>query len=259
MVRPIPMTSLLQPDEPTPYEVHAGDGQSPYLFTADHGGRYVPRSLGNLGLDEHELQRHIGWDIGIAEVSRRVAAHFSAFLIVQPYSRLVIDCNRPPEAESSIAELSEHTVIPGNVDLTPEQRLQRRRAVFDPYHERIEAELTRRESEGQRTIVIAMHSFTPRYKDVDREWQAGVLYNRDPRLALSLRDVLQAEGLVVGDNQPYSVSDATDYGIPRYGEQRGHVHVELELRQDLIAEPDGQTRMSDILCRALPVAAAPYL
>jgi predicted N-formylglutamate amidohydrolase len=250
---------LLAPDEPQPFEVHASDGVSPYLFTADHAGRYLPRSLGNLGLEATELSRHIAWDIGIAEVSRLVAKHFSAYLILQPYSRLVIDCNRPPEVLSSIAELSEHTVIVGNQNLTPEQRASRRTAIFDPYHSQIEAELERRRRVGQRTILIAMHSFTPRYKDVDREWQAGVLYNRDSRLALRLRDALQAEGLNVGDNQPYFVSDESDYGIPRYGEQGGLLHVELELRQDLIAEREGQERLSAILCRALPLAAAEYL
>lgn len=250
---------LLAPDEPLPYEVFESDGQSPYFFTADHAGRRLPRRLGDLGLDEHELTRHIAWDIGIAEVSKRVAAHFRAFLILQPYSRLVIDCNRPPEAESSIATLSEHTVIVGNQNLSPEQRTERRREIFDPYHARIEAELARRKSAGQPTIYVAMHSFTPRYKDVDREWQAGVLYNRDSRLALRLRTALQAEGLNVGDNQPYFVSDDSDYGIPRYGEQGGLVHVELEIRQDLITDAVGQKRMSEILCRALPIAAADYL
>ena len=253
------MSTLLQVGEPAPFEVLESDGQSPFLFTADHAGRYLPKCLGNLGVAESELGRHIAWDIGIAEVSRLVAAHFRAFLILQPYSRLVIDCNRPPEVESSIATLSEHTEIPGNVGLKPEQRRERRTAIFDPYHARIEAELARRKHAGQPSVVIAMHSFTPRYKSNDRIWQAGVLYNRDSRLALRLRDVLIGEGLVVGDNEPYFVSDESDYGIPRYGEQRGNVHVELEIRQDLISDPAGQRRWSEILCRALPIAVAPLL
>ena len=215
--------------------------------------------MGDLGLGAFELTRHIAWDIGIAEVSRLVAAHFSAYLILQPYSRLVIDCNRPPTVASSITELSEHTIIPGNQNLSAAQRAERRAAIFDPYHAQILAELTRRERSGQPTILITMHSFTPRYKDVDREWHAGVLYNRDARLATSLRAALQEEGLHVGDNQPYFVSDESDYAIPHYGEQRGLVHVELELRQDLIAEPAGQQRLASILCRALPIAAANYL
>lgn len=253
------MTPLIAPDEPTPFEVLEGDGRCPFLFTADHAGRYLPKSLANLGVAESELTRHIAWDIGIAEVSRWVATHFDAFLILQPYSRLVIDCNRPPEVPSSIATVSEHTEIPGNVGLTAEQRRERRTAIFDPYHARIEAELARRKEVGQATVLIAMHSFTPRYKGSDRVWQAGVLYNRDSRLALRLRDELVAEGLIVGDNEPYFVSDDSDYAIPRYGEQRGNVHVELEIRQDLIADAAGQRRWGEILCRALPRAVAPLL
>lgn len=253
------MSPLLHVDEPAPFEVIEGTGRSPFLFTADHAGRYLPRSLGDLGVPETELKRHIAWDIGIAEVSRAVAKEFGAFLILQPYSRLVIDCNRPPEVESSIATSSEHTEIPGNVGLTEEQRLERRRAIFDPYHARIEAELERRKLASQPTVLIAMHSFTPSYKGSDRVWQAGVLYNRDSRLALSLLHILRAEGLVVGDNEPYFVSDDSDYGVPRYGEQRGNLHVELEIRQDLISDAAGQGRWSEILSRALPLATAPFL
>lgn len=251
--------SLLAADEPAPFEIIESNGQSPYLLTADHAGRRLPRALGNLGLGEEELRRHIAWDIGIGAVSRLVAEHFGAYLILQPYSRLAIDCNRPPEVDSSIAELSEHTPIPGNMNLTTAERKARRTAIFDPYHARIEDELARRARSGQPTVLIAMHSFTPRFKGVEREWQAGVLYNRDARLALSLREALCAEGLHVGDNQPYFVSDDSDYGIPRYGEQRGLLHVELELRQDLIETPDGQRRMSALLCKALPIATARFM
>lgn len=253
------MSPLLTPDEPAPFEVMEGDGRSPFLFTADHAGRYIPKSLGNLGLPEAELSRHIAWDIGIGALSRLVADRLRSFLILQPYSRLVIDCNRPPDVESSIAELSEHTEIPGNKHLSAAARAERRRVVFDPYHARIEAELSRRAAVGQPTILVAMHSFTPSYKGSDRIWEAGVLYNRDSRLALSLRELLLAEGLVVGDNEPYFVSDESDYGVPRYGEQRGNLHVELEVRQDLISSPEGQQRWCDILCRALPAALAPFL
>lgn len=252
-------SSLLGPDEPPPYEVTSNPHTSPFLFTADHAGRYIPRSLGSLGVSESELMRHIAWDIGIAEVSRLLAHALNAYLILQPYSRLVIDCNRPPEADSSIATLSEHTEIPGNRDLTAQQREERKRLIFDPYHARIEAELARREQVGQPTVLVAMHSFTPSYKGFDREWEAGVLYNRDSRLALRLRERLLAEGLVVGDNEPYFVSDESDYGIPRYGEQRGLLHVELEIRQDLITSPQGQQRWCDLLSRALPEAAAAFL
>jgi predicted N-formylglutamate amidohydrolase len=229
------------------------------VLTADHAGRRIPKRLGSLGLSEAELSRHIAWDIGIAGLSRLVADELGGFLIMQTYSRLVVDCNRPVDTPGSIVELSEHTKIPGNVNLGQQERKCRAAELFYPYHARIEQELDRRQREGQRTVLIAMHSFTPRFKGVSRPWEVGVLYNRDKRLAAPLLEALRAEGLVVGDNEPYFVSDDTDYGIPRYGEQRGNLHVEMEFRQDLIADEHGQRRMCDVFCRALRSSAAPLV
>jgi predicted N-formylglutamate amidohydrolase len=245
---------LLAVDEPAPFEIFADTTGCSFLFTADHAGRRIPRQLGDLGLSEAELVRHIAWDIGIAGVTRRLAQHFGAFAILQPYSRLVIDCNRPPEVESSIAVLSEYTTVPGNQGLSELERTRRRCEVFEPYHAAIETELTRRSNSGLPSVLIAMHSFTPSYKGVVRPWHAGVLYNRDSRLALALLTELQNEDLVVGNNEPYFVSDESDYAVPRYGEQRGNLHVEIELRQDLIADEVGQARFAAILARALPRA-----
>ena len=248
MSDPIP---LLDDTDPAPYRVAEGSAESPYLIAADHAGRAIPRGLGSLGLTPAELDTHIAWDIGIGGVSQHLAAHLEAFYIAQTYSRLVIDCNRPLSAHSSIVQQSEYTVIPGNAHLTPTEARARAAAIFDPYHERIEAELARRERVGQKTIFIAMHSFTPRFKGFDRPWDVGVLYNRDTRLAVPLLDLFRREGLEVGDNQPYFVSDDTDYAIPRYGEGRGNLCVELEIRQDLISTDAQQTRWGDLVARVL--------
>jgi len=256
---PFASPSLLGHSDPPPFRVLEATSQSPYLLTADHAGRAIPHALGSLGLEKAVLDTHVAWDIGIAEVTERLAAKLPAFAILQRYSRLVIDCNRPPGVESSIATLSEHTEIPGNRGLDTEHIAARTREVFGPYHARILAEFERREQAHRPIIYVAMHSFTPRFKGVDREWQLGVLYHRDRRLAERLLVRLRAEGLSVGDNQPYFVSDSTDYGVPTYGEQRGHVHVELEIRQDLIAEPEGQEKFAVLLARILPDAAAPFL
>jgi predicted N-formylglutamate amidohydrolase len=247
---------LLSELDPPPFRTKEGAPHSPYLLLADHAGRALPKSLGNLGLGPAELEAHIAWDIGIAGVSERLAEALSAFLILQTYSRLVIDCNRPLESETSIATISENTEIPGNFGLSEEARAARVEAIFRPYHERIVAELERRAKARQPTILLAMHSFTPRFKGVDRKWHCGVLYQRDPRLAKSLLPLLEREGLVVGDNEPYSVSDRTDYAIPRYGEARGLLHVEIEIRQDLIAHEAGQAEWAERLSRLVPEAVA---
>ena len=251
MSDPIP---LLDDTDPPPFRVAEGSADSPWLIAADHAGRVIPRGLGTLGLTQADLDTHIAWDIGIGGVSQHLAAHLEAFYIAQTYSRLVIDCNRPLSAQSSIAQQSEYTVIPGNAHLTAAEAEARALAIFHPYHDRIEAELTRRERARQRTIFVAMHSFTPRYKGFDRPWDCGVLYNRDARLARPLLDLFHREGLEVGDNQPYFVSDDTDYGIPRYGEGRGNLCIELEIRQDLITTEAQQSRWGELVARVLRAA-----
>jgi predicted N-formylglutamate amidohydrolase len=249
---------LLSAEDPPVYRVFEGSPSSPYVLMADHAGRAIPRSLGSLGLSAAELDRHIAWDIGIAGVSELLAPRLEAFLILQTYSRLVIDCNRPLDSPTSIAEQSEYTVVPGNQGLSAEEKRARAHEIFEPYHARIESELARRAAVGQPTILISMHSFAPRFRGVDRPWHCGVLYHRDSRLAKQLLGLLQEQGLTVGDNQPYFVSDTSDYGIPRYGEQLGNLHVELEIRQDLIATVAQQREWAERLARVLPRAIEPF-
>ncbi len=248
---------LLAPDEPPPVVVERESGASPFVLVCDHAGNRLPRSVGTLGLPEAERRRHIAWDIGAAEVSRRLSAALDAALVLQPYSRLVIDCNRDPGVATSIVTVSELTEIPGNRDLPPAGRAARVREIFEPYHARVRALLDARRAAGRPTALIAMHSFTPVFKGASRPWHVGVLYNRDRTLAAVALDLLRAEpDLVVGDNEPYAVSDETDYTIPRHGEARGLPHVEFEIRQDLIAGPDGQRAWADRLARLLRAAAA---
>lgn len=246
---------LLEPDEPAPFTVLRPEGGSVFFLTADHAGKLVPRSLGDLGLARRERERHIAWDIGIAGVSRRLADRLDAFLILQTYSRLVIDCNRSPSVPTSIVTVSETTRIPGNELLSQAAIDLRVRELFWPYHDRIVRDLDRRAAGGRPTVLVAMHSFTPVFKGIARPWHVGVLYNRDRRLGAAMLERLREEGdLVVGDNEPYAISDETDYTIPVHGEQRGILHVELEIRQDLIAEEAGQAAWAERLARLLPEA-----
>lgn len=245
--------SLRAPDEPAPVTVDNENGGSPFLLVADHAGNLMPRALGRLGIPEAECERHIAWDIGIAGLGRLLAAALDATLIRQNYSRLVIDCNRPLGAPTSIAQISESTPIPGNVALSDASKLARQRGIFWPYHDSIDAELERRCRAGRATALIALHSFTPVFKGVARPWHVAALYNRDPRLAHRLIALLRTETpFTVGDNVPYSVSDATDYTIPVHGERRGLFHVLIEIRQDLIAEEAGQRAWALQLARLLP-------
>jgi predicted N-formylglutamate amidohydrolase len=255
-VPPIAPVALLGPSDPAPFTVHQAQGRSPYLLIADHAGQQVPAALDALGLPASELDRHIGWDIGIAGVTVELARLLDAWAITQTYSRLVIDCNRPPGAPGRFAPLSDGTVVPGNQGLDETAQDARVQAIFAPYHGRIATELDARAAAGLPTVLIAMHSFTPAMQGVARPWHAGVLYQRDARFAHALMHALQAEGdLVVGDNQPYAVSDATDYAIPVHAEARGLAHVELEIRQDLIADAAGQQAWARRLARVLQTLA----
>ena len=186
--------TLLEPDEPDPVVVLNPSGASDFFLTADHAGRAIPRRLGRLGVPESELLRHIAWDIGIAGVTRRLSAALDATAVLQHYSRLVIDCNREPNWPTAMPDISEHTPIPGNIALSAEDRTARVAAVFTPYHDRIRAFLDARAAAGRRTVLVAMHSFTPVFKGASRAMQVGVLYNRDARLAGALLEVLRAEG-----------------------------------------------------------------
>jgi predicted N-formylglutamate amidohydrolase len=243
---------LLAADEPPPVIEIGLQGRSNFVIVVDHASRRIPRRLNDLGLPASELQRHIAWDIGALGVARQVAAALDAPLVAQNYSRLVIDCNRDPKVPTSIPRLSEASEIPGNLDLSDADRALRRTEIFDPYHDRIRALLDARAAAGRPTILVAQHSMTNIYHGVRREMHAAVLYNRDRRFAGLVLDGLRREaGLIVADNQPYFVSDETDYTIPRHGEARGLPHVEIEIRQDLVADAAGQAGWARRIARAL--------
>jgi predicted N-formylglutamate amidohydrolase len=246
---------LLEPDEPNPVTLENESGDSVFFLTCEHAGRAFPRQLGTLGLPEAETLRHIAWDIGIGAVGRELSLLLNAAVILQTYSRLVIDCNRDPKVPSSIPEISEATEIPGNRSLDEAERAARVDAIFRPYHNAIAAALDRRAAANRASALVALHSFTPIFKGVSRPWHVAVLFNRDRRLAHALAELLRAEGdLMVGENEPYQVSDLTDYTVPVHGERRGLPHVEIEIRQDLITEAAGQRQWAERLARVLPAA-----
>lgn len=244
---------LLADDEPPAYAVVRPDGTSPYFLVCDHASNRIPRRLGALGLSPADLKRHIAWDAGAASLAQMMSERLDAALVLQNYSRLVIDCNRTPDVEDSRPVISEATEIPGNRDLGPAQIRARIDEIFRPYHETIAHMMDARREAGRATILVAVHSFTPRYAGWgERPWHIGILYNRDSRLPHVMLELLRAEpGLTVGDNEPYRVSDKTDYTIPVHGEGRGVLHVEIEVRQDEIDDEDGQRRWAERLCRFL--------
>jgi len=251
---------LLGADEPGPFVEECTGGRSNFVIVVDHASRRIPRRLGDLGLPAAELQRHIAWDIGALGVARRMASTLDAPLVAQNYSRLVIDCNRDPKVATSIPTVGESIGIPGNIGLQADEIAARRAEIFDPYHAQVSALLDARAAAGRPTILIAQHSMTNVFKGVRREMHAAVLYNRDRRFAGLVLDMLRREaGLLIADNEPYFVSDETDYTIPRHGEARGLPHVELEIRQDLVSDEAGQAQWAQRISRALQDAERLFL
>jgi predicted N-formylglutamate amidohydrolase len=250
--------TLLAPDESPPVAELNTAGGSPFLLVCDHAGRHIPRALGDLGVGAADLTRHIAWDIGIEGVARRLSDRLDAHLVMQIYSRLVIDCNRPPGSAESIVAESDGTTVKGNENISTSDATARVREFFAPYHGTIVRHLDARKAAQRPAILISLHSFTPVYDGLVRPWQAGVLYNRYRALADALRAELSAPGdLVVGDNEPYTVDDETDYTIPVHGETRGIPHVAIEIRQDLIDDEAGQEYWAARLAQTLPQAIAP--
>lgn len=248
--------SILGSGDPDPVLLHNAGGRSSFLLTGDHAGTHIPARLGDLGLPRAERERHIGWDIGIAPLGRMLADRLDAPFVSQAYSRLVIDCNRDPAIDEAIPAVADGTRVCGNEGVSAMDRQRRIAEIHTPYHAAIAALLAQRADRGQRTILLALHSFTPVLGGVRRPWDVGVLHwQGDVIFALRLLRALREEtGLTVGDNAPY-VMDATDHSVPRHAFARALPYAEIEVRQDLIGDAAGQAHWAELIAHAARRAA----
>ncbi|MBK5265277.1 MAG: N-formylglutamate amidohydrolase [Alphaproteobacteria bacterium] len=246
---------LLELNEAACVAVHNPGGLSPFLILGDHAGNAIPRKLAALELSAPDRARHIAWDIGVRGLGEALANALDAVYIHQHYSRLVIDCNREPMSAQAIPAISDGSAVPGNERLLNGDRVARITEIHKPYHDRITAELTRRAEADHPTILIALHSFTPTMTRIPRPWHIGILYSGgDTRFATMLLNQLGLEpDIITGDNQPYRM-DNTDYTVPRHAFANRLPYVELEVRQNLIAEAKGQLFWSNRLCAVLETA-----
>lgn len=248
--------AVLALDDPPPFEVVNADGAAALLLTCDHASRALPSAYDGLGLDETELWRHIAWDIGAADLARRLSARLDAPAVLAGYSRLFIDCNRALDDPTSIVKISDGAVVPGNRHVDAEEAARRTDAVFWPYHDAIAGARARFAARGVVPALVSVHSFTPVLGGIERPWHAGVLWDRDPRLAAPLLEALRAErALVVGDNEPYSGRLNYGYSIETHGAEAGLPQVLIEVRQDLVDTRHGAEawceRLAAILERLL--------
>jgi predicted N-formylglutamate amidohydrolase len=248
--------ALLMADEPQAVTVEQPEGTSDFVFACDHGSMRLPRALGTLGLSQTELGSHIAWDIGAGGVARMLAQRLDATLVSQNYSRLVIDCNRQQAASDSIPVRGEWVDISGNEHLGSADIETRRTEIFAPYHEALTTILDQRKADRRRTLLVAVHSFTPTYLNISRPWSIGVMYGQDARMGAVLVKLLRRDDrLKVGDNEPYPVAEDNDYTLPVHGQSRGLVHVGIEIRQDLIADEIAQKSWAGRLASLLKQAS----
>lgn len=238
-------SDLLIAGDPPALIVSNAGAVSPFLLLGDHAGRAIPARLGDLGLAPEEMDRHIAWDIGVAGLGERLSAALDACFIRQTYSRLVVDCNHVPGSAGSIVASSDGTAVPGNVNLSNAAVQMRLNAIYRPYQEAIAAELDARPSP---TRLIALHSFTPSMNGFDRPWRYGVVHRGDSPLSFAVLARLKAAlGEAAGDNLPYAMGEGTDNTIPLHADPRGLDYLEIEVRQDLLADTAGQDRAARFL------------
>lgn len=244
---------LLGPADPAPAEQVNAQGAAGVVLVCEHAGRAVPAALMGLGLPAAEMDKHIAWDIGAEPVARRLSQRLDAPLVLQRYSRLVIDPNRPSSAPDCIPEISDGVAVPGNRGLDDAARRQRYDEIHQPFHAAVSDLLDARATANRPTLLVTVHSFTPVMGGVARDMAVGLLFNRDARLARALKEALAqvAPQETVALNAPYSVDDDSDYAIPVHGEARGLPHVLVELRNDLIADAAGQDLWAGRLAEAL--------
>lgn len=232
-------------------------GASEFLLIGDHAGNLIPEQLADLELGPEDLTRHIALDIGISSLGQLLAAILDAPFIEQRYSRLIIDCNRDIGHDGSIAKVSDGTAIPGNSNLSRQDAEKRINEIFRPYHAAIAELIAERGASGQPTILVSLHSFTPRLGESERPWEIGVLFSEgEIGFALAVLASLQAiTDLIVGDNEPYRM-DETDFTVPSHAFPARIPYVEFELRQDEISDAQGIERIARILAQTLNEAAA---
>ena len=241
-------TARTETDDPSrdgAVEITNPSGRGDLVVVCEHASNFIPAELGGLGLDEEALQSHIAWDPGALAVAGAMALEFDSPLVASQVSRLVYDCNRPPEAPSAVPTVSEAFEIPGNAGLTAPDRKARADRFYSPFRDALSATLDLRMAEGRRPVLVSVHSFTPVYNGVERDMDLGILHDTDARFADAL---LAAAGkradMKVRRNAPYGPDDGVTFTLTEHALGRGLLNAMIEIRNDLIADAAAQQAMA---------------
>ncbi|NNF67823.1 MAG: hypothetical protein HKM98_09980 [Gammaproteobacteria bacterium] len=243
---------LIGPEDPAPFEIVNPDGKAPVLLVCDHASRAFPRHMARLGLDRSVLDQHIAWDIGSAGVTRYLSDRFDAPAVLAGYSRLLIDCNRQLYDPTAFVKVSDGVAIPGNLNLSEDEKWLRVQSFYWPYHNAITEQIHLLRKKNITPALVSIHSCTPVFNKIVRPWHIGVLWDQDPRLAVPLiKNLAQNEKVCVGDNEPYSGRHPHDFTIDFHAEPVGLPHAGIEVRQDLIGDAPGIREWAGILADAM--------
>lgn len=220
-----------------PFEIIEGDRKRGIVLVSDHAKRGLPDEYGDLGLAAGEFQRHIAYDIGVEQVTRRLAALLDAPAVLANFSRLLIDPNRGEDDPTLIRQLYDGTVVPGNYPMAEEEREKRLEKYYRPYHDAVGATVASVAHEsGKAPFLFSVHSFTPVMQGHVRPWHVGLLWDKDDRAIRPLIEGLaEDKTLIIGDNEPYDGALRGDTMF-KHAIVNGYSHALIEIRQDLIAD-----------------------
>jgi len=242
-------SSILHKSDPPPVTIMNEESPAPVLLLCEHAGQAIPSSMNRLGVTQDVIDSHRGWDIGALAVAREVAERLEAPLVIQNYSRLVFDSNRPPDSAHAVPAEVDGVAIPGNIGITRVQQRQRAMEIFAP----LDAVITQLMDTLRPKGCFSIHSFNPVLGGQARPWHAGFLSRRDLSTAHALMSSVAAQhpGLTMAVNEPYQIDDETDWFIPRHAEPRGAAHSLIEIRNDLIADPDDTSLWAGLIANAI--------
>ena len=248
-------SSLLSPSEAPAACVLNAKGATAAVLVCEHASRFVPAALNGLGLDDAAARSHAAWDIGALDVAIKLMEALDAPLVQSRISRLVYDCNRPPEREDAMPKHSEVFRVPGNQRLTDAQRSQRVREIYQPFRDSLVQTLDAR---PRPPVLITIHSFTPVYHGKIRTVELGILHDDDDQAAQVLLEHMADCGLKVVLNEPYSAQDGVTHTLRAHGTSRGLPNLMIEIRNDLIDTPAGVNRIAGLLVPALTATIAAF-
>lgn len=226
-------------------EVVNPEGAGVALVLCEHASSHVPDRYEGLGLREEWRESHAAWDLGARAVALRLAEALDSPLVASRVSRLVYDCNRPPEAVSAMPAISEVVEVPGNRNLSPEECEERIATVYRPFCGTVSALIAARRERGLPTVLITVHTFTPVFFGEMRETEIGVLHDEDSRMAdAMLAEVERLPHRRIERNRPYGPEDGVTHSLKIHGVAHGLPNVMIELRNDLVGNAAGVEAMA---------------